>query len=143
MGLVEMATHLAELGSPVSTYTAALLGLLDRVRETIASDRACLEERGAHNIPLLPYTAFGVQRVEIAECLLKEGSDPEVRTFGMTTLHIAAGKGHLELVELLVKRGADVNSVAGGRGGRVTPLGAAVRAKQEKVAAFLRERGGV
>lgn len=79
MGLVDMAAHLADLGSPVSTCTAALLGLLDRVRETISSDRACLDERGAHNIPLLAYTAFG--------------------------LHLAVGKGHLELAEVLVSTG--------------------------------------
>jgi uncharacterized protein len=142
MGLVAMATYLADLGAPVSTCTATMLGAHDMVKRLLAEDPACIRERGAHDLPLLAYTAFGEQRVDTAELLLKSGADVHVLAFGQTTLHIAAGKGHVELAQLLLERGADVNATAMTKGGLVTPLGVAVNVKQMKMADFLRERGG-
>jgi uncharacterized protein len=142
MGLVPMARYLADLGSPISTCTAAMLGMTGRVKETIAADRGCLRERGAHDLPLLAYTAFGTEQPEIAQFLLDAGLPIEVRAFGQTTLHIAAAKGHIGLAQLLIDRGADVNAAAKSRAGVLTPLAVALRAKQEKMADFLRSRGG-
>jgi hypothetical protein len=59
MGLVPLARHFADHGAPVSTCTATLLGLRDRVESLVKSDAACVRERGAHDIALLAYTAFG------------------------------------------------------------------------------------
>ena len=58
------------------------------------------------------------------------------------SLHIAAGKGHLELAQLFLDHGADVNAVANVRGTSLTPLAVAVQAKHEKMEALLKERGG-
>jgi ankyrin repeat protein len=61
---------------------------------------------------------------------------------GLTTLHVAAAKGHIELAELLLAHGADVNS-PGAQGGRMlTPLAMAARSKQSKMENFLKSRGG-
>jgi len=51
-------------------------------------------------------------------------------------------KGHIELAKLLLDRGADVNEPSRQKNGNVTPLAMAVRAKQEKMQQFLKERGG-
>jgi ankyrin repeat protein len=127
MGLTPMAQFLADLGAPVSTCTATLLGAQDQVKRLVSEDPACLRERGAHDIALLGYTAMGGQHVEIAEFF---------------SLHIAAGKGHLELAQLFLDHGADVNAVANVRGTSLTPLAVAAQAKHEKMEALLKDRGG-
>jgi ankyrin repeat protein len=142
VGLVPLAQFLADQGSPVSTCTATVLGLKHRVEALVKADPNCLRERGAHDLPLMSYTAWGQQRTEIAEFLLNSGADVHVKGFSMTTLHIAALKGHIDLAKLLLERGADVNEPSKQKGAIVTPLAMAVRAKQEKMQQFLKERGG-
>ncbi len=142
MGLLPMAKYLADLGAPVSTCTATMLGAHELVRRLLTEDPACIRERGAHDLPLLAYTALGEQRVDTAELLLKSGADVHVLGFGQTTLHFAASKGHVELAQLLLERGADVNATVKTKGGLVTPLGLALKAKQSNMADFLKERGG-
>jgi ankyrin repeat protein len=142
MGLAPLTQFLADLGAPVSTCTATLLGAQDLVKRLVKEDRACLRERGAHDIALLAYTAFANERVEIAEFLLDAGADVHSRSLGQTTLHIAAAKGHVELAQLLLDRGADVNATVKMRGADQTALSIAVEAKQNKMAELLSGRGG-
>ena len=142
MGLAPMAQFLADLGAPVSTCTATLLGARDLVKRLVQEDRGCLRERGAHDIALLAYTAYAAQQVDIAELLLQAGADVHTRALGQTILHIAAGKGHIELAQVLLDRGADLNATAKVRGADRTPLAVALDAKQTKMAAFLTARGG-
>jgi uncharacterized protein len=144
MGLVPLAEYLADAGSPVSTCTAALLGLTDTVRGMIRADRGRLRERGAHDFPLLGYTAYGHERVEIAGVLLEAGLDANVTGFGGATLHIAASKGYLDLAQMLLEHGADVNAAVTScnKGLGPTPLAVALKQKQSKMADFLASRGG-
>ncbi len=143
MGLVALARHLADHGAPASMCTATLLGLRDRVEALVRSDAACVRERGAHDIALLAYTAYGDQRPEIADYLLRSGANGQARALGgLTPLHIAANKGYVELADILLMHGADVNAKAKLREEETTPLGIAVKAKREKMVDFLRSRGG-
>jgi ankyrin repeat protein len=142
MGIVPLAEFFADQGSPVSTCTAAVLGLRNRVEALVKADPNCLRERGAHDIPLLAYTAWGKERLDVAEFLLNSGVDLRTRGLGLTTLHVAAMKGHVELAKLLLDRGANVNEPSRQKNGNMTPLAMAVRAKQEKMQQFLKARGG-
>jgi ankyrin repeat protein len=143
MGLVPLARHLANHGAPVSTCTATVLGLRDRVEALVKSDPACVRERGAHDIALLAYTALGDQRPEIADFLLRSEASVQAKALGgLTTLHLAANKGYVELAGVLLTHGADVNAQVTSRGQGVTPLAVAVKAKQDKMAEFLKSRGG-
>jgi hypothetical protein len=138
MGLFVLADHLANYGAPVSTCTAALLGLEDRVRSLV---NGCVRERGAHDIGLIAYTALAEQRPAIADFLLGAGASVDARALGrVTTLHFAASKGYLELAEVLLN-GADVNAIGKPRGQEMTPLVMAIKAKQDKMADFLKSRG--
>jgi ankyrin repeat protein len=142
MGLTPMAQFLADLGAPVSTCTATLVGEQALVKRLVSEDAGCIRERGAHDIALLSYTALGNQHLEIAELLLGAGADVHARSLGQTSLHIAASKGHVELAQLFLDHGADINAIANVRGASLPPLAVAVQAKHEKMATLLKERGG-
>ena len=142
MGLAQMAQYLADLGAPVSTCTATLLGARDLVKRLVGEDRGCLRERGAHDISVLAYTAYAAEQPEIADFLLQAGADVHARSLGTTTLHIAASKGHIELAGVLLNHGADVNATAKFKGADWTPLGIAIQAKRTQMAEVLKGRGG-
>lgn len=142
MGHAAMAQFLADLGSPVSTCTATLLGARDLVKKILNEDAACVRERGAHDIAILAYTAYANPQLDIAQMLLACGADIHARSLGQTILHIVAGKGHVELAQLLLEHGADINATAKVKNAMITPLGFAIQAKQTKMAEFLKDRGG-
>ena len=58
---------------------------------------------------------------------------------GYAPLHVACMRGHLEIVELLIAHGADVNAVAEECG---TPLRIANTKGYAEVAKFLLQKGG-
>jgi ankyrin repeat protein len=140
MGQFAMAEWLAEQGCPVSCCTAVLLGRGDLVKRHLAADRRVVRERGAHDIAILAYTAYAREQTGIAEQLLKAGADIHGRALGVTALHLAAGKGYMDLAALLVERGADIHLAVKSRGAMVTPIDMAVRAKQTAMEQFLRTR---
>lgn len=75
----------------------------------------------------------------VIELLVSRGADVNSRTRnGTTPLHTAVLYARLEVAEFLVEKGADVNaqSVSG-----TTPLALAIAAKNEPIAARLRELG--
>ena len=70
---------------------------------------------------------------------LDKGVDVNTKAItGVTSLHVAAGRGHTEIVELLITEGADVN--AKGKAG-TTPLELAIRNRRTKTANLLRKHG--
>lgn len=141
MGLVPMAEWLAERGAAISTCTAVLLGLADPVKQALAADRLSIYERGAHDIGILAYAAYGKEQAAIAELLLKAGANVHARCLGITPLHLAANKGYVDFGALLIEHGADVNLAVKLRDGMTTPLAMAVRAKQPKMEALLKQHG--
>jgi ankyrin repeat protein len=134
MGRLDITGFCADAGFAVSTCTAAILGREDMVRAAIAGDRRVIQERGAHDLPILAYTVFANQQAAIAEALLKAGADPNIRAFGQTPLHIAAGKGYVEVATLLLDHGADIKA------GPVPPLEVATKKNQAKMVDFLKSR---
>jgi len=142
MGIAALAAYLAERGSPVSACTAVMLGETEMVKAMLVDDRARVRERGAHDFPVLAYTAFAREQAGLAEMLLAAGADVHAKAFAQTILHLAAAKGYVDLGAVLLRHGADVNAATRTAAGPVTPLAVAIRQKQEKMVRFLRERGG-
>lgn len=68
--------------------------------------------------------------------LLDSGLDPNVRDYdrGATPLHLAANKGHIETIELLIDAGADVNAT--NKRGR-SPIHALIEMRFYKIALWL------
>lgn len=59
---------------------------------------------------LVLFTAARVPRIEVARFALGRGADPSHRVHGRSSLMIAASRGALELVELLIAEGADLTA---------------------------------
>ena len=110
----------------------SVLKMLDRGGDIEAKDP------GAGASPL----HFAVMKggMPIIDLLVRHGADVNSRTRnGTTPLHTAVLYSRLEVAEFLAGKGADLNakSVSG-----ATPLALAVAAKNEPIAARLRELGG-
>lgn len=72
---------------------------------------------------------------------LSPGADPNVKQQGgWTPLHQAAAHGHIEMLNLLLRHGADVDSM---NDHGATPLDMAIEKGRPEVARILRSRGSV
>eukprot|EP00922_Rhytidocystis_sp_ex-Travisia-forbesii_P022343 GHVS01032727.1.p1 GENE.GHVS01032727.1~~GHVS01032727.1.p1 ORF type:complete len:102 (+),score=9.46 GHVS01032727.1:212-517(+) len=57
---------------------------------------------------------------------------------GLTSLHLAADRGHMDMCKLLIDRGVDVNSIDSFR---ETPLHAAILAEKSQIVELLLREG--
>ncbi len=117
---LELCRRLVALGAEVNVpgyagYTAlhlAAAGGNFGVAEFLIGHGADLNYRSAvgtavHRVIL----SRGETPLEMAKLLLESGARLQEFSFGNTELHLAALKGYVEIIPLLVKRGADVNAV--------------------------------
>ena len=71
-----------------------------------------IHERGAHDFALLWYPVIGGGLLEMAQLLLDRGAQVEEQhLLGTTALHWACREERIELVDLFVAHGGDVNRV--------------------------------
>jgi ankyrin repeat protein len=134
-GHVELAELLVRHGAVRSTLA------LDPIQTLVAacrrSDlRAIREEIASHpehlraSEPL--FAAAAANRREAAELLLDLGTSPDVESRqGERALHIAGYRDSVEVGELLIARGADVDPI--GRQWGNTPLGGAMHCQSRKM----------
>ena len=141
-GRKKVVEHLLKHGAPYALPTAVLLNDTTTVKRYLDEDPARINERGAHDFGLLWYPVIGSCDLSMTQLLLDRGAKIEHQHFlGTTALHWAAMRGPIELVELLVENGANVNRVgrkfnADGQ----TPL---QLTRDDKVAAYLRSKGAI
>ena len=101
-----------ELGNALRTEDAEKVGEL--LRAGANPDAACesTQDQSGQIIeftPLIRVVATG--NLELVQLLLDHSADPNLRDgAGGTLLMLAAGGGHVPIVELLVKRGADIDA---------------------------------
>ena len=100
----------------------------------------CVEsEPSASDMSISEAAEFGY--IEVVKQHIAAGADVNVRrgTLRFTPLHLAAGRGHKETVELLIAAVTDVNAkIDDGR----TPLDLAIRYDEIDTADLLRKHGG-
>ena len=86
------------------------------------------------------YTACVYSRVAVIKALLDKGANPNLKTKrGSTPLGYSAFKGDTAVCELLIKNGADVNSV---ENNSQTPLDQAVALGKRDTGLLLNRHGG-
>ncbi|MCA9987153.1 MAG: ankyrin repeat domain-containing protein [Anaerolineales bacterium] len=109
VGRRDIAIFLLEQGAPMEITTAAMLGDVELVRSYLATDPDLAQTSGAHNIPLLFHAALS-NNLELLEVLYQAGS----RSLG-SALHLAIGRGQLQLIRWLLDHGAtpDVTDMRG------------------------------
>lgn len=138
-GSLEIIHYLLQKGAPVDFYTAAVLGMKDRVAEMLAADPSLAASRGIHGIPSL-YFPILTGQIEIAEMFLAGGADVNAGQGGNTPLHGAAWGGQVEAARWLLDHGADPNPPDFNQR---TPAKLAAGAGHEDVAELIRSRGGI
>lgn len=134
-GSPEIAAALQAAGAQVNAFEAAALGRTDLVVALLEMNPSLLRAFGHDGWTLLHLAAFFGHR-ELAAALLDRGASPAVfsrNAMANQPLHSAVAGRRLELVKLLLKRGADVNGSAQG----LTPLHLAAHAGHEPLTGML------
>ena len=137
-GMRDAAQALVDRGAPVDTLAAAAgLGRVDQVRRMLPA-------AGANDRHRALALASQLGQLDVVKILLDAGEDanrfnPEGCHSHATPLHQAIAAGHLEMTELLVARGAKLDTKDTIFKG--TPLGWAVHCEKPDIAAYLRSRG--
>lgn len=124
--------------APQSLHEAAKSGDLQAVQEFLGKQQP-LDMQDYKGITPLGY-AIGANRVAVAKLLLDNRANPfAVDSSGNSALHYAAGYGRRELLEHILKVGANVNQCnAQGQ----TPLAVARLNKQQHTIAVMQAHGG-
>jgi ankyrin repeat protein len=146
VGFKEGVRFLLDQGAPAALPTAAMMGRTAHVKKLLAEDPQRIWDCGAHNMPPIWFPAIGggtPDHLEIAAALLDAGADVNAHKRGQTALHWAARGGQIEMVDLLLARGADPSARAKTPQGEVTPLAMAVKAEKKDAAERLRRAGAV
>ncbi len=140
MGRKDIVEYLLEKGAPYSLPTAVMLNDFETVNKLLIEDPDRVNERGAHDFPLLWYPIIGDDNIDMMQLLLDKGAKIENQHFlGTTALHWACYRSPIELIELLVNNGADVNRV----GRKFSPKGLTPlqSTKNKKVLEYLISKG--
>jgi ankyrin repeat protein len=146
VGFKEGVRFLLDQGAPAALPTAAMMGMTAHVKKLLAEDPQRIWDCGAHNMPPIWFPAIGggtPDHLEIAGLLLDAGADVNAHKRGQTALHWAARGGQIEMIDLLLARGADPSARAKTPQGEVTPLAMAVKAEKKDAAERLRRAGAV
>lgn len=139
-GQKEIVEFLLDHGAPYSLPTAVMLGDFETVKRLLDEDPDRIHERGAHDFALLWYPVIGRCDLEMMQLLLNRGAAIEQQHYlGTTALHWACMRGPIELVELLLDNGANINRI----GRKFSSKGQSPLdlTKDEKIAGLLRSRG--
>ena len=128
-GQPEAAAHLARKGAGLTLEGAAGIGRLDVVQRFVDPDGTLRDATLAELRSAFAY-ACGYGHANVAAYLIDAGMPPDERLpfygKGHTALHVAAYEGNLEMLHVLVSRGASVNVTD--ETWRTTPLAWALHA---------------
>ena len=105
------ARYLADLGAPLDLESAAAVGRLDVLQSFFEESGAPKPETSPKEIGSAFLYACGYGSLDAAKFLLDRSVDPATRNDeGQTGLHWAAWGPHVDVIQLLLERGAPVDA---------------------------------
>ena len=108
----EVVTALLELGAPVDIFEASVLGKVDRIEEILKTSPARASEYAPDGFTPVALAAFFGQPAAV-RALIAAGADvnaPAKNPLKVAALHAAVAGGKLEIVEALLRAGANPNA---------------------------------
>jgi ankyrin repeat protein len=111
-GHAPLAHLLAERGAPVGFFEACALGDLDGVRRMLSGDPSMARSHSSDGFAALGFATF-FGHPEIDRLLLDQGADihaQSVNAMRVCAVHAAAAVCDHDMMELLLRRGADPNA---------------------------------
>ena len=141
-GAREIIRYHLDHGAPLSLPTAVSLGDLEAVSAWLEGRPSLVNERGAHDFPVMHYAVLGGGSIEMAEHLVRYGVPVDQESMGATALHWCVLRQEHDLARWLLEHDADPEAVAykWNRAGQ-TPLQFAGAEGDGAMAAILREAG--
>ena len=135
-----IAQLLVQRGAAVTIFEAATVGALDRVQDWLAEQPHLLNAYAPDGFQPIGLAAF-FGHTAIVEYLIEQGAEidaPSHNNMRVRPLHSAVANKRVDIVKLLIERGADVNST---QADDFTPLHEAAQNGMLDVARWLIERG--
>jgi hypothetical protein len=109
-GRPEAASYLAELGAALDLEGAAGVGRLDVVAEFFDEQGQLKKPATRANLGAALNWASEYGHAGVVAFLMDRGADPGEPINGMYALHMAVMGGHLDTIQLLIRRGAPLES---------------------------------
>jgi hypothetical protein len=143
-GRADICLWLLEHGAPYSMVSAIVCNRRRDVERFLDAEPRRLLERGPHDFPALWYPILGKLPLDMMELLLDRGAVIEEQDFlGSTALHWAAMRGSIDMVALLLSRGANPRRIGRKFDGRgESPVDMARAGGHDAVVRLLEERSG-
>src|SRR5687767_11074016 len=111
-GQRDIARLLIDRGAPLSFHDACAAGVNDRAKRMLRDDPSLLNRHSSDGYPPLGLAIFFGNR-ELAKMLVEEGADVNTASANaqrVAPLHAAAAVCDLEMIRILLDRGADPNA---------------------------------
>lgn len=138
MGQNDIVEYLLSQGARTDVFSAAMLGHTTTVTSLIDLTPRTATSRGPHGLTLMFYVGYGGQPA-MAEAVLPHLSNPAAQA--NRAIHTATIANRIELVEWLIKHGADDINTPNFFG--KTPLDTAIARGHDELVELLRDHGGI
>ncbi len=136
----EAVSILKKYKNHLGYFESCAVGDVETVKRELEKNPAMINAFSSDGFTALGLASF-FSNIEVVKFLLQKGADPNIasaNSFHVAPIHSACAISNYELVDLLIKNGANINAK---QAHGVTPLHSAAHNGQTKIAKLLIENG--